>query len=340
MEIKVGGVILNTSSPALLVAEIGGNHNGDLGLAWQMVQAAAAAGAVAIKFQAYHTPEFLSPKSPYYGELAAEELSLDALAGLMAKARKLGLLVGLTVFDRDSLNLAQEAADFIKVSSGDLTHHQLLAQVSTVDLPIFLSTGAATAEEVAEAQEVLAPAKGRLVLLQCTSLYPAPLESVNLEVMVKWLSKGVAAGYSDHALGTEASTMALALGALVVEKHFTTSRSLPGGDNDISIEPEEFKALNHFNSVRGILRGSGLKRPSEAEEPMRQIIRRTLVATSDLLAGHVLQAGDVALKRPAPALGSEVFLAPSEFPKVLGCSLAQNISNGEALQMKHLQTHG
>ena len=338
MEIKVGKWLLKASNPALLVAEIGGNHNGDPALAWQMVEAAAAAGAGAIKFQGYHTAELLSPQSPYYGELEAEELPLEVLADLMVRAKKLGLVAGLTVFDQASLSLAQEVADFVKVSSGDLTHHQLLAQVLHVDLPILLSTGAATAEEVAAAQEVLAPARDRLVLLQCASLYPAPPESANLEVMVSWLNGGVAAGYSDHVLGPEAAIMALALGALVVEKHFTTSCRLPGGDNEISSEPAAFKALSHFNNLRSTLRGSSVKMPSTQEEAMRPIIRRALVAMGDFPVGHVLQKSDLALKRPAP--GGVVFLESSELPWVVGRALLQKISSGETLRPEHLVNHG
>lgn len=327
--IEVGEHFLGAGRPALLVAEIGGNHAGDPALAGRMVEAAAACGAGAVKFQAYRTAEFLSPMNPYYNELAAEELPFEYLAALVAKAHGLGLAAGLTVFDQAGLDLARDSrADFIKISSGDLTNTPLLALAARAGQPLFVSTGAAEAGEVAEALAMLEPARENLVLLQCAALYPAPLEAANLEVMANWLAAGLAAGYSDHCLGPAAAEAALALGALVLEKHFTLDRDLPGGDNAISAQPMEFARLASWANRCFIVRGQGGKRPHPLEMAVRPLIRRAVVAARDLPAGHRLRAEDLALRRPPP---SENTLAPKQLPDLLGRRLKSPLGEGAPL---------
>lgn len=340
--IKVADRCLKPGGPALLVAEIGGNHGGDPYLAEKMVSAAAQSGAVAVKFQAYRTPHFVSPQSSYYEELAAEELSFEILERLGAQAKALGLIFGLTVFDQKGLELAAEVADFIKISSGDLTYHDLLARATRSSLPIFVSTGAANQAEVEAACQVLIPARERIALLQCVSLYPAPPEGANLEVMVGWLRQGLTAGYSDHMNGLEAATMALALGAQIVEKHFTISRKLPGGDNAISAEPSEMAFLSRFNQMGPLLRGLSDKSPLAGEEKMRLVIRRVLVATRDLPAGQTLTPGDLACLRPGDGQQSSrrPGLGPNELSLVVGLTLGCNLACGETLTPAHVLGYG
>lgn len=328
-EIKVGERLLGLRRPALLVAEIGGNHAGDALLAGRMVEAAAACGAGAVKFQAYRSADFLSHLNPYYEELASEELPFEQLAALVGQAHGLGLAAGLTVFDPAGLELVRDCrADFIKISSGDLTNGPLLEMASRAERPLFVSTGAAEAVEVAEALELLAPAREHLVLLQCAALYPAPAEAANLEVMVGWLAAGLAAGYSDHVLGPEAAIAALTLGALVLEKHFTLDRDLPGGDNAISAEPEEFARLAAWANLSHKMRGRGDKRPHPLEVAMRPLIRRAVVAALDLPAGHRLTAGDLALLRPPPSAG---LLEPKHLPELPGRRLKSPLLKGAPL---------
>lgn len=329
MAVKVGERLLGPGRPALLAAEIGGNHAGDPELAGRMVEAAAACGAGAVKFQAYRTADFLSPLSPYYDELAAEELPFEQLAALLARARGLGLAAGLTVFDPSGLDLAREGrADFIKISSGDLNNGPLLEPAARAGRPLFVSTGAAEAGEVAEALELLAPARERLVLLQCAALYPAPPEAANLEVMVDWLAAGLAAGYSDHVLGPAAAEAALTLGAQVLEKHFTLDRGLPGGDNAISAQPEEFARLANWAQLCLRLRGRGRKEPHPLEMAMRPLIRRAVTAARDLPAGHRLAAEDLALLRPPPAAEG---LEPKQLPRLPGRRLKRPLVKGAPL---------
>jgi len=335
---KVGSRPVGPGYPALLVAEIGGNHGGDPGLAAKMVSAAAVAGAGAVKFQAYRTPAFLSRLSPYYEELALEELTFERLAVLVGQARRLGLAAGLTVFDEDGLALADECrADFIKISSGDLTNHDLLARAARAQQPLFISTGAATETEVRDALAVLKPAKERLVLLQCTSLYPAPPESANLAAMVRWLEEGLAAGYSDHVLGPEAAIMALTLGAVVLEKHFTIDRALPGGDNSLSALPADFRELARWVPLRESLWGAPVKSPHPLEAPMRPIIRRAVLAARELKAGRRLNADDLALMRPPPA---DDLLGPDCLAGLIGRVLKENLAEGAPLTWAALEAPG
>jgi sialic acid synthase SpsE len=225
-----------------LVAEIGSNHAGNAELAQTMVRAAAACGAGAVKFQAFQAETFIHPLSSYFKEFAAEELSFDVLASLMTLSHGLGLKVGLTVFDDTGLSLAkQSCADYVKISSGDLTNFPLIKAAAASGCPLVLSTGASNDSEVKKALNLAAP--NLLALLQCTSLYPCPAHLINLSVLDSWLNSGLPAGLSDHAADLEASLAALDLGAVMVEKHFTVDRSLPGGDNSMSALPEEFSVL-------------------------------------------------------------------------------------------------
>jgi sialic acid synthase SpsE len=336
-DIQVGKRLLGPGRPALLVAEIGGNHGGDPALAAALVRAAAAAGAGAVKFQAYQAPALLSRASPYFEELAAEELSFESLASLVRLGRELGLATGLTVFDEAGLDLARtEGADFLKISSGDLTHHRLLARAAAAGLPVFISTGAGDETEVEAALKVLAPA--RLVVLQCASLYPAPPDSANLAVMAGWLARGLAAGYSDHGLGLSAARLALALGARVLEKHFTLVRTLPGGDNFLSATPEEFRRLADWEEEARILTGDRTKRVQPGEKDIRPLIRRAVLAARALPAGTRLAPEDLALPRP-PAAGPGLW-GPEGLDLAIGRTLASPLAEDAPLTRADLADDG
>lgn len=327
-EIQVGERLLGPGRPALLVAEIGGNHGGDPALAAALVRAAAAAGAGGIKFQAYRASSLASRVSPYFKELAAEELSFDHLAALLRLGRALGLVTGLTVFDEAGLDLARTAGvDFLKIASGDLTHHRLLARAAALGKPVFISTGAGDETEVEAALAVLAPE--RTVVLQCAALYPAPPASANLAVMAGWLARGLAAGYSDHALGLAAARLALALGARVLEKHFTLVRTLPGGDNPLSATPEEFRRLADWAEEVRLLTGEGIKRLQPGEEAVRPLIRRAVLAARNLPAGTRLALEDLALKRP-PAAGPALW-GPEALDMAVGRRLKRSLAEDEPL---------
>jgi sialic acid synthase SpsE len=310
------------------VAETGGNHGGDPALAAALVRAAAAAGAGGVKFQAYRASALLSRGSPYFQELAAEELPFEDLAELVRLGRNLGLITGLTVFDEAGLDLVRAAeADFIKIASGDLTHHRLLARAAAEERPVFVSTGAGDETEVEAALAVLTP--GRTVLLQCAALYPAPPASANLAVMAGWLARGLNAGYSDHTLGLNAARLALALGARVLEKHFTLVRTLPGGDNLLSATPEEFRRLADWAEEVSLLTGDRIKRVQPGEEVVRPLIRRAVLAARILPAGTRLALEDLALKRPPAA--RPALWGPEGLELAVGRRLKRSLAEDEPL---------
>ncbi len=327
-DIQVGERLLGPGRPALLVAEIGGNHAGDPALAAAMVRAAAGAGAGGVKFQAYRASALLSRGSPYFQELATEELSFEDLAELTRLGRDLGLVTGLSVFDEAGLDLARTAgADFIKIASGDLNHHRLLARAAAEAKPVFVSTGAGDETEVEAARAVLP--RDRTVLLQCAALYPAPPASANLAVMAGWLARGLFAGYSDHTLGLAAARLALALGALVLEKHFTLVRTLPGGDNFLSATPEEFRRLADWAEEVPVLTGDRVKRVQPGEQAVRPLIRRALLAARVLPAGTRLAPEDLALKRPSAA-GLDLW-GPEGLDLAVGRRLKRSLAEDEPL---------
>ena len=289
----------------LIVAEIGGNHGGDPALAREMIAAAAAAGAGAVKFQAYRPESLLTRDSAYFDELAAEALDYDDLARLADEARARGVLFLASVFDAEGLDLLRRVdAPAVKIASGDLTHGPLLAAAAESGRPVLLSTGAADETDIQAALDVLGAAGAReVILLHCTALYPAPDHAINL-MSIPFLAMrfGRAVGFSDHSLGVEIPLAAVALGAVIVEKHFTTSRRLPGGDNAMSLEPPELAAL--CAGARRVARARGtLGRPMSPEEAaMRGPIRRSLVAARPIAAGEVLTADALAAKRPGHGL--------------------------------------
>ncbi|MDR2386516.1 MAG: N-acetylneuraminate synthase family protein [Deltaproteobacteria bacterium] len=307
------------SQGQLFVAEIGGNHGGQVTLAAELVKAASRAGFGAVKFQAYRTERFLHQSSPYYDELKSEELAFEDLYNLGQLAQGLSLSFGLTVFDLDGLELAQAiGCDFIKISSGDLTYHPLILAAAQSKIPLVLSTGASNQDEVDQA---LALTKNQAYLLQCASLYPAPERAINLAVMDRWLQNGLRAGLSDHSLALEPMKWAYFLGARIIEKHFTLDRGLPGGDNSMSLEPAgmaqllaEIEALkrdqkNLKNLDRAYLIktlpeqafwGQELKRPQLGEKP--SLIRRYALASREIKKGEKLSLENIVFKRLSPQM--------------------------------------
>jgi sialic acid synthase SpsE len=311
-----------------LVAEIGTNHAGDSHLAEAMISAAAENGANAVKLQAYQTESFLHPESPYFDELKAEELPFEAISRLVAEARRRGLLAGLTVFGQEGLELAVSCqADFVKISSGDLTYTSLLREAAKIPRPLVLSTGASREAEMRRALKI-AP---KAFILQCSSLYPAPLEAVNLAVLDRWLSEGLQAGLSDHSLTIEASIWALRMGARVIERHFTVDRALPGGDNAISSLPEDFRTLREAAELGPLTKkerlilasrpfwGDPIKRPQPEEDPL--LIRRALVALRDLAPGDEAGPPNAAWLRPPKLLPSAPFSPEREKAPMLSKSV-------------------
>lgn len=337
--VSIAGRLVGPGQPCLVIAEAGVNHNGDLGLARRLVEAAARAGADAVKFQTF-SPEALAsdaaPKAAYQrratggGESQLDMLKRLALPReaheiLIRDCRERGVLFLSSPFEEASADLlAALGMPAFKIPSGELTNLPFLAYVAAKGRPMLVSTGMATEDEVAAAVDAIRAAGGPgLVLLQCTSAYPAAPADANLRAMQAMAARfGCPAGFSDHTLGPVVATAAVALGACVIEKHFTLDRGLAGPDHQASATPEEFAAL--VRAVRDVeaALGDGRKIPAAAEAETAAVARKSLVAARDIPAGAVVIDDMLAVKRPGTGL------PPSDRPRVVGRRAARRIPAG------------
>lgn len=315
----------------IIIAEAGVNHNGDIALARQMVHVAKDCGADYIKFQTA-VPELvissIAPKAEYQQQTTGKDesqldmcraihLPLSDYAGLAQLCNEVGIGFMSTPFDLVSIDcLAAIGMDFWKIPSGEITNLPYLRKIGALRAKVILSTGMSTLAEVRKAVEVLeengTPRKD-IILLHCTTQYPAPYESVNLRAMDALRELGCGGvGYSDHTEGIEVSIAAAALGACVIEKHFTLDRSLPGPDHKASLEPAELKRL--VSDVRHIEKamGNGEKTVAEAERGNIDIARKSIVAARNIKSGEILTEENITVKRPGNGI------SPMLWDKVIG----------------------
>jgi N-acetylneuraminate synthase/N,N'-diacetyllegionaminate synthase len=341
-KVKIGNRQVGSGEAVLVIAEIGVNHNGDVRLAKQLIDLAAAAGADAVKIQTF-TAEALatptSPKADYQIETtgAAEsqlemlrglELSEDAHRKLQRHCHSAGLMFLSTPFDSAAADLLEQLdVPAFKISSGDVTNLPLLEHLARKGRPLILSTGMSNLEEVAEAVETIRNSGcEQLVLLHCVSDYPASVSDVNLRAMQTMAEAfRVPVGYSDHTTGIEISIAAVALGACVIEKHFTLDRNLPGPDHRASLEPSELQAL-----IQGIRRvsaalGDGKKVPADSELETARVARRSLIAAENICAGTTIIRKMIAAKRPGTGL------SPTKLSLILGRKALVDITAGSML---------
>ena len=301
----------------IIIAEAGVNHNGDLEMARKMVRVARECGADYVKFQTA-VPELVistfAPKAEYQKETtgAAESqlemcraihLPLSDYAGLAELCRQEGIGFMSTPFDLVSIDCLEPLnMDYWKIPSGEITNLPYLRKIGRLGGRVIMSTGMSTLSEVEAAVQVLEQAgtpRANIILLQCTTQYPAPYESVNLRAMDALRTLGCGGvGYSDHTKGIEVSVAAAALGACVIEKHFTLDKNLPGPDHRASLEPAELRAL--VESVRHVeaALGTGIKEVATAESGNIVVARKSIVAARDIAAGEVLTADNITVKRP------------------------------------------
>lgn len=307
-------------NPVFIIAEAGVNHNGSLGLAFRLIDAAARAGVDAVKFQSYNTDKLVTktaPKAEYqkknedsnsqYEMLKQLELSEEAHIQLKDYAEEKNLEFMSTPFDHESIELLTRiGVKRFKVGSGDLTNVPYLRHLAATKIPIILSTGMANMAEVQEAVRVILDtgfAKENLSVLHATTEYPAPYNEVNLMAMKTMEKKlKLSIGYSDHTPGIEIPIAAVALGAEIIEKHFTLDRSLPGPDHKASLEPDELKQM--VISIRKVEQsiGSGTKIASESEEKNRPIARKSLVAATVIKKGARFTEENLCVKRPGSGI--------------------------------------
>jgi N-acetylneuraminate synthase/N,N'-diacetyllegionaminate synthase len=313
--------------PVFVIAEAGVNHNGDVAVAHRMIDVAADSGADAVKFQTFRAERLVTssaPKARYQQATTGAdgtqlemirglELSAEAHVELKRHCEQRSITFLSTPFDEESLALlASIGVPALKVASGDLTNHPFLRRIARERVPVLLSTGMSTIGEVDAAVEVLREAGcSELALLHCVSCYPAPYEDVNLRAIhTLQAAFGLPVGLSDHTMGIEIPIAAVAMGARIIEKHFTLSRAMAGPDHRASLEPKELVAM--MRAIRNVERalGTGEKRPVASESDARIVGRRSLALAVDLPAGAVIEPEMLTALRPAtgisPALGSLV----------------------------------
>lgn len=305
-----------------IIAEAGVNHNGSLDMARALVDAAAAAGADAVKFQTFRADQLVTrtaAKAEYqlasggvgesqHAMLRQLELSDEAHLELIRYCRECGIQFLSTAFDPASAGfLGTLGLPFAKVPSGEITNLPHLRQIAQAGGPIILSTGMATLGEVEAALEVLVAggvARNAITVLQCHTAYPTDFADANLRAMQTMAAAfpGVRVGYSDHTPGIEAAIAAVALGACIIEKHFTLDRQLPGPDHAASLEPGELKAM--VSAIRNIelALGHGRKEPSASEAKIKPVARKSIVAARRIACGEIFCAGNLCAKRPGTGL--------------------------------------
>nr|MBI3612711.1 N-acetylneuraminate synthase [Nitrospirota bacterium] len=344
---KIGERRIGSGHPCFLIAEAGVNHNGDLRLAELLIDAAAEAGADAVKFQTFKAERLLAahaPKAEYQlavtnpmesqlDMLRRLELSPEAHARLRDYASRKGLVFLSSPFDDESADFLHGlGVPLFKIASGELTNLPFLEHVARKGKPMIVSTGMAFLKEVEEAVRVLGKAGCKsLVLLHCTSQYPADSGDCNLKAMVTLREVfNLPVGYSDHTAGVTMAGAAVALGAVVLEKHITLDKNMLGPDHRASLEPDELKRL--VEVVRDVERGlgDGVKRPVDAEMNARSVARRSLVAVLDLPAGTILEKHHLAAKRPGTGI------APAEVERLLGRRLVRSLSVDELIRWTDL----
>lgn len=349
-------MVSKSMNRTFIIAEAGVNHNGDPQLALELVDTAARCGADAVKFQTFSADKLVAPgaeKAEYqkretgdgnqHEMLKALEISESLHRELVVRCAQVGIEFMSTPFD-------EEAADFllslgmkrIKVPSGEITNEPFLAFLAAKGVPLIISTGMATMDEIRRAVSIIEstrtaagfaePLAEMLTILHCTSNYPAACGDVNLRAMQSiGRDTGIPVGYSDHTLGLAVSTAAVALGAVVIEKHFTLDRSMSGPDHKASLSSEELTALvRQIRDVEMAL-GSSIKQPTASELPVRALVRRSVTVARSIIAGAVLAETDLVLLRPGTGI------TPGELPLVIGKRAAHDLEVGTTLQWSDLQ---
>jgi len=340
--IRIGELKVGRGQPVFVIAEGGVNHNGDREIAKRLIEAAAEAGAQAVKFQTFRAEALATqeaPKAQYQiistGSAQSQlemlrqlELSGEAHRDLQAYCRERRVTFLSTPFDEESADLLEELdVPAFKISSGDVTNLPLLDHVARKGKPVILSTGMSDMDEVTKAVETIRAAGCEdLILLQCVTNYPAEPRDVNLRAMQTMAEAfNVPVGYSDHTTGIDIALAAVALGACVIEKHLTLDRNLPGPDHRASLEPSELRGL-----VSGIRRveaalGDGRKVPADSELGTALVARRSLVAAENISVGTKLLREMIAAKRPGTGL------PPAKLNLILGHTALVDITAGSML---------
>ncbi len=347
--VSIGNRSVGPGSPCFVIAEAGVNHNGDIELAYQLIDAAVSVGADAIKFQGFNSEELATARAPMADyQLKATsrgknqlqmlkqlELTKTEQAKLRQYCTDAGILYLCTPYDFQSVNMLcdMKIAAF-KIAATDVTNTPFLEYVGAKNLPVILSTGMSSLSEVELAMQTLRSEErpDKLVLLHCTSAYPAPMDEANLRAMAT-LKQAFCCpvGYSDHTVGMGAGLVAVAMGACVIEKHFTLDRALPGPDHQASLPPAELSEYIEAIRIAETCMGDGIKRPMPSELENKAVMQKSLVARYAMRAGDRIEREAIACKRPGTGL------PPSWLNRLVGLRLSVNIAPDELFSMAHIE---
>ena len=326
-----------------IIAEAGVNHNGSFELACKLVDAAKAAGADCIKFQTFKSDALVShfaQKAEYQKDTTGEgaqvdmlrklELSYDEFEELKKYCDKVGICFLSTPFDFDSIAfLSSINMPFWKIPSGEVTNYPYLVALAKTGKPVVMSTGMCEIEEIKDALNVLRNNGTKdIKLLHCNTEYPTPFEDVNLKAISTMRETfGLEVGYSDHTKGIEASIAAVALGATIIEKHFTLDCNMEGPDHKASLEPKELSDM--VKSIRHIEKalGTGNKTPSPSEQKNIAIARKSIVAKKNIKAGELLSEDTITVKRPGSGIN------PMRWNEVIGTKAIRDFEKDELIEL-------
>ncbi len=333
-------------SSTFIIAEAGVNHNGSIETAKKMVGVAAEAGADAIKFQTFKAEEVISrfaPKAEYQEKNTdRNETQLDMVMNLELDreehielkkyCKKKSIIFLSSPFDLGSIDLLEELdCEILKIPSGEITNLPYLKKVGGLEKKILLSTGMANLKEIGDALEILIEAgtkKDSITVLHCNTEYPTPMADVNLLAM-KTIKEtfNVNVGYSDHTEGIEVSIAATALGATVIEKHFTIDKNMEGPDHRASLEPSELRAMVEAIRNTEKMLGDGIKKPSLSEKDNMCVVRKSIVTTRDVKKGEIIKEEDITAKRPGSGI------SPMEWEKIVGRAASRDFCKDELIKM-------
>ncbi len=366
MMIKIGSRLVGEGQPCFIIAEAGVNHNGNMDLAYELIDEACRTGVDAIKFQTFLSEKIITPdarraeyqaaniggEETQYQMLKRLEISYGQTRELKKYCDSKGIIFLSTPHScNEDIDLIAELCPAIKIASGDAINLPFLKYAAEKGLPIILATGMSTMNEVREAVDAIKSINSELMLLHCTTNYPTPLNEVNLKAMLSMKKEfGLTVGYSDHTMGIKVSAAAVALGAKVIEKHFTLDRNMPGPDHKASLEPYELeemvreireteKRISKGESADDIISelgvyealGDGIKKPTSSEMKIMMGIRKSIHADSDIRKGEKITESNITIKRPFDGM------LPKYYWSILGKRVNKNMKKDEPIREADLE---
>jgi len=345
--VKICNKIVSEKSPCFIIAEAGVNHNGDVEIAKKLVDAAKKAGADAIKFQTFKAEglvtKFANLVDYQIKNVKERKSQLDMLKNLELKYEDFKVIKKYcdqkdiiflsTPHSFDAIDFLENLVPAYKFGSGDITNIPALKYAAKKEKPMIIGTGMSNLKEVRCAVDTIkSEGNKQIIILHCTTNYPCPIEEVNLRAMITMRQKiGCLVGYSDHTLGVLVPVVAVAIGACIIEKHFTLDKDLPGPDHKASIEPSELQEM--IKSIRNVekILGSKIKKPTKDEEKIKNYVRKSLIAKMDIPKGKVITKNMLDIKRPGNGI------KPKYFSKLLGKKARYYIEKDEILTWKMIE---